>query len=208
MRNPDDLAHHYPFDKLVSLIEAESLDPYSVPPPVSQQLKAWSKAQSGLLSPSAAQISNLVDQVLGTASAPNEVADALAADVARWFEDKRMQRYLKAEEQQAALLNESSRLHAQTVATQLLDAAASKVCGITSPFGRSECEALLSDSRVDLSPHGPLKVLMERIFENREHIARMLGLDQSAIESMPTAAATARAADGDDDPLLCVECEG
>ena len=45
-----------------------------------------------------------------------------------------------------------------------------------------------------------------RIFENREHIVRMLGLDRSVIESMPTAAAAASAAD--DDPLLCAECEG
>jgi hypothetical protein len=155
---------------------------------------------------SAADQSSLVDQILGTSKAPREVADALATDIGRWFSDKRMQRFLKAEEQQAALRNESSWLHAQTVATQLLNAAASKVGGIASPFGRCECAVLLSDSRIDLSSCGPVKVLMERIFENREHIVRMLGLDRSVIESMPTAAAAASAAD--DDPLLCAECEG
>jgi hypothetical protein len=52
------------------------------------------------------------------------------------------------------------------IATQLLHEAASKVTGIASPFGKDECKALLEDSRIDLSPRGPLKVLMERIFEN------------------------------------------
>ena len=42
------------------------------------------------------------------------VADALAADVEKWFSEKRMQRYLKAEEQQAALRNEAGKAYAQT----------------------------------------------------------------------------------------------
>lgn len=63
---------------------------------------------------------------------------------------------------------------------------------------------LLNDDRIKLSSLGTGKVLMERVFENREHIARMLQIDLALIESVPSAQATA--AENDDDPLVCAVC--
>ena len=47
---------------------------------------------------------------------------------------------------------------------------------------------------------------MERIFEHREHIVRMLSLNRAVIESLPTA--DSAAADSEDDPLTCAVCQG
>ena len=96
--------------------------------------------------------------------------------------------------------------HARALAVRLLDVASSKVSGIAAPFSKSDAALLLSDPRVELSSRGDFKVLQERIFENREHIIRMLDLDASRIECVPTAAEAAAAED--DDPLLCTVCNG
>ena len=206
MRNRDDLAHYYSHKAAMKLVADGVIDAHASPAPTSQQLKAWVKERKGLLTPSGDEVSRLVCKLLSCDDAPSSVSDAITADVERWFEDKRMQRYLKAEEQQAALLDQSSKAHALKVATKLLHAAAAKISGIASPLARRECCLLLEDERIGLSPHGPFKVLMERIFENREHIMSMLGIDQAFVETTPSAEEMSKEAD--DDPLLCAVCMG
>ena len=205
MRDPNDARHHLSFPAVEVLVEAGVVDLYKDRQPISQALKQWVKQNDNLLSPSAEQVKMLALRSL-PANANNAAYDERANAIDRWFSDKRMQRYLKFEEQQAALRNESTQEHTRAIALRLLHAASSKVAGVAAPFTGVEAVLLLSDSRIDLSPLGTLKVLLERIYENREHIIRMLGLDASQIERIPTAAEAA--ADADDDPLLCAVCNG
>ena len=54
------------------------------------------------------------------------------------------------------------------------------------PFKAPEYRLLLSDARIVLSPRGTAKEMMERIFENKDHIINMLKLDRTAILNAPT----------------------
>ena len=205
VRDPSDAHHHLTFEQVEAMVANGTINLYATRQPFSQQLKAWSKVRSGLLSPSAAEVKVLTSQMLPPEPS-YEASEEMRKNVERWFEDKRMQRYLKAEAEQAALANNDTLVHARAVAVRLLHEASGKVDGIATPFGRADSAALLNDARIGLSPLGSNKVLLERIYEHREHIIRMLSLQSSKIEQTPSAAEIGN--DADDDPLLCKVCDG
>jgi hypothetical protein len=59
--------------------------------------------------------------------------------------------------------------------------------------------------RIDLSPRGTAKEMMERIFENKNTIINMLALDRTTILNAPTDAGEL-VEDEEDDPLTCSVC--
>ena len=84
--------------------------------------------------------------------------------------------------------------------------AADSIAGIASPFKAPEYSLLLADERVNLSPRGNAKEMMERIFENRDHIINILALDREDILNAPTDSGDL-VEDEEDDPLTCSVCE-
>ena len=129
----------------------------------------------------------------------------MAGDVERWFDQKRMERYLKEEEERQALADPSGAKYAEHVILRLMSMAASKVPGLASPFGRDDYVKLLGDARVDVNCNSTsTKVLKDRVFSNRQHIANMLQLSLGEIERVPSAAE--HASSRDDDPLACSVC--
>ena len=192
--DPDNPGHFRSWAKVKAMVEAGTLDPraeYALP---SLALKKWAKANG--LSPSAGQMETFARELLGSAE--------LVGDVDRWFQLKRMERYLKEEEQRQALADPSGAKYAEHVTLRLMSAAAAKVPGITSPFALDDYRTLLGDARVALPTHGGKKEAMARVFANRQHIANMLQLSLAEIESVPSAAE--RAESDDDDPLTCAVC--
>jgi hypothetical protein len=119
VRDPDDARHHLSFEKVEALVASRNVHLYENRMPIGQCLKRWSKANGGLLTPSKLQLEALASQMLPPK--PNQGSfDEMVRGVERWFEMKRMQRYLKAEAQQAALRDESTLVHARADAVLLL----------------------------------------------------------------------------------------
>ena len=107
--DPADARHHHSFEAVERLVANGDVDLYQDRQPLGQQLKGWVKQHEGLLSPSPAQMEALALQALP--ELPNNAAyDAKRKDVEKWFEERRMQRFLKLEEQQAALRHESTKV--------------------------------------------------------------------------------------------------
>tara|TARA_B100000795_G_scaffold267809_1_gene253433 strand:+ start:2093 stop:2620 length:528 start_codon:yes stop_codon:yes gene_type:complete len=143
----------------------------------SLELKAW--AADNRLRPSAGQLQSLATRLLHS--------DQLVEQIEKWFSKKRMDRFLKEEQQREALADPSSAQHAEHIVLRLMTAAAQKIACISSPFGKADYEALLGDERISLSTRGTHSVLRERAFENRHHIANMLHLSLAEIEQVCTA---------------------
>ena len=169
---------------------------YKATLPTSKQLKVWLKEHESL-NPSAEQLKHLALQLLGD--------EELAETIDKFFSNKRLERFLKAEEQRATLADPKSGAYLQLVVLRITSCAAASIAGITSPFKAHEYKLLLSDPRIDLSPRGNAKEMAERIFENRGNIINMLGLDREAVLEIP-ADAFELVADKEDDPLACSVC--
>ena len=203
--NPADDLHHYSYDQIMALVKAGKVDLYAKRTPPAQLVKAWIKSNDSLLSPSPSQVKELTLSIFS--HRPSQAAyEREEKKVFAMFEKKRMERYLKAEEQQRALRNEDTVEYALGVALRLVHAAAGKIEGITSPLKAEHYKLLLDDPRVKLSSLGTPKVLLERIFANRAHILRILNIPQNLVERVPTAGEVAN--DPDDDPLMCAVCNG
>ena len=209
VRDPNNARHHLSYEAVEVRVAAGAIDLYAPRTPVSQHLKAWTKANGGQLSPSAAQMDALTHLFLPPEPS-NEAFDEVRADVDKHFAEKRMQRFMKAEEQQAALRHDETTGSQRDTSIRLLDVAAAHVPGISSPFALHDAKALLDDPRICLSSLGTsFKVLLERIFENREHIMSMLGFTTDQMHRvLQTPSASAASAEADDDPLLCAVCAG
>ena len=158
-------------------------------------LKEWAKENG--LSPSPGQADEHARRLLGSAE--------LAGEVERFFSKKKMDRFLKEEEQRQALADPDSDKYAEHVTLRLMSAAAVKVPGLAAPFALTDYQKLLSDDRVKLSTVGGRKDLQYRIFTNRQHISNMLQLSLTDVERVPSAAESA--AQADDDPLMCAICQ-
>ena len=104
-----------------------------------------------------------------------------------------MSRFLKEEEARQALIDPSSTTHMMYVTMRVMTAAAGEVRGVSSPFTIEDYRMVLEDSRVTLSPRGPKKVLQERVYEHRDHIANVLQLSLEEIERMPDSAERTKA---------------
>jgi hypothetical protein len=188
--------HRLPPEKARAAVAAGTLDPRKASPPTSKELKAWAKEHTSLL-PSAAQQVQLATRLLGDA--------ACADQIDKFFSNKRLERFLKAEEQRAALADPKSTAYLQLVVLRIMSRAAELIDGIASPFKAAEYRLLLSDERIDLSPRGTAKEMMERIFENKDHIINILALDRTTILNAPTDAGEL-VEDEEDDPLMCFVC--
>ena len=112
--------------------------------------------------------------------------EACVDQIDKFFSMKRLERFLKAEEQRAALADPGSTAYLQLVVLRIMSCAAESIAGIASPFKAPEYRLLLSDARIVLSPRGTAKEMMERIFENKDHIINMLKLDRTTILNAPT----------------------
>ena len=195
--DPDRKGHRLPPAKATAAVAAGTLDPRESSLTTSKQLKAWA-AEHNSLNPSAAQVQQLATRLLGDP----ECAD----QVDKYFCQKRLERFLKAEEQRAALADPKSAAYSQLVVLRIMSAAAASIPGIATPFKAPEYRLLLSDPRIDLSSRGSAKEMMERIFERNDHIINMLGIDRAAILKSPTDAAEL-VEDEEDDPLTCSVCD-
>ena len=193
--DPDKPGHFLSVAAVRAKVTSGEIDPRAVYPLPSLALKVWAKENS--LSPSPGQAEELAGRLLGST--------ALAGEVQRWFSAKKMQRFLKEEEQRQALADPSSTKYAEHVTLRLMSAAAAKVPGLASPFALADYQTLLSDGRVKLSTVGGRKDLQYRVFTNRQHISNMLQLSLAEVERVPSAAETAEQAD--DDPLVCAVCQ-
>ena len=194
--DPERAGHRLPPEKARAAVAAGTLDPCKADPPTSKQLKAWAKEHESL-SPSEEEAKQLALRLLGSASSVEQIH--------KYFSNKRLERFLKAEEQRVALADPTSGAYLQFVVLRIVQRAAESIAGIASPFGAHEYRMLLSDSRIDLSAFGSTKEMAERIFENRHHIINMLRLNSDSILSVPTDGAML--VDGEeDDPLTCSVC--
>ena len=194
--DPERKGHRLPPEKAKAAVVAGTLDPHKSTPPTSKQLKAWAKDHKSL-NPSATHCSQLATHLLGDAE--------LADKVDKYFGVKRMERFLKAEEQRAALADPKSTAYLTLVVTRIMSAAAGSIRGIASPFKAPEYRLLLSDPRIDMNALGNTKEMMERIFERSDHIISILGLSRSAVLDTPTDAGNL-VEDEEDDPLTCSVC--
>ena len=177
-------------------VAAGSLDPRKVTPPTSKQLKVWSREHESL-NPSVVQLKQLALRLLGE--------EEQAENVDTFFSKKRLERFLKAEEQRATLADPKSTAYLQLVVLRIMSRAAVAIAGIASPFNAPEYRLLLEDLRIGLNSKGTTKEMTERIFDNRDHIINMLALDRKVVLEIP-ADADELVADEEDDPLICSVC--
>jgi hypothetical protein len=176
-------------------VASGEVDPRAVYQLPSLALKEWAKENG--LSPSPGQAEELARRLLGDPE--------LTGAVERFFSKKKMDRFLRDEEQRQALADPSSAKYAEHVTLRLMSAAAAKVPDLAAPFALTDYQKLLSDGRVNLSTVGGRKDLQYRVFMNRQHISNMLHLSLADVERVPSAAE--RAEQADDDPLACAVCQ-
>ena len=188
--------HRLPPEKASAAVAAGTLDPRKASPPTSKQLKAWGKEHDSL-NPSATHAEHLATRLLGDVTCIDQID--------KFFSIKRLERFMKAEEQRAALADPKSTAYLQLVVLRIMSRAAESIEGIASPFKAAEYRLLLSDERVNLSPRGTAKEMMERIFDNKDHIINIFTLDRTAILNAPTDAGEL-VDDEEDDPLICSVC--
>ena len=75
-----------------------------------------------------------------------------AEQIERFFSAKKLERFLKAEEQRQAVADPKSAAYLQLVVLRIMGCVASTIDGISSPFKAADYRLLLSDSRIQQNP--------------------------------------------------------
>ena len=179
---------------LAGLIDGSISHEYKLDPP-SLVLKAFYKGKSK--NPPADTRAQLARDLLHS-----DDAERLGI-VNAYFDEKRNNEFIVELEHREKANQVGNRIpgedEIEPVVLKILGACASKVAGIRANARSTKlrCVALLDDDRVGLSPRGSEHELLERIFDNREHIVSIFDLTRDQVFGPPSP---------DEDDFPCQVC--